>query len=234
VSELVDLFPGHVSDTVATWTRDLPLIAAVVLGLGLAAGLVLTPWISRFGIPVLLTIALWSAAVLAAQRVVPYTRVWLFLVPLVAGTVAGLYGWLLERHRWGVRAASVLAVAVALTGSLLVLEADSVRTSRETGALLDAPAIARFLADRVEPGDRIVATGSDTILEYYLGREGISANAFLYDDEPRDRTFVVVNTLGGQTIDDLLPQVGGAGETGPALLLTSFDSGRVYLVERPA
>ena len=234
VTELVDLFPGHVSDTVATWTRDLPLVAAIVLGLGLAAGLVLTPWISRFRVPVLLTIAVWSAALLAVQRVVPYTRVWLFLVPLVAVTVAGFYGWLLERRQWGVRAGSVLAVAVALAGSLLVLEADSVRTSRETGALLDAPAIARFLADRVEPGDRIVATGSDTILEYYLGREGVAANALLYDDEPRDRTFIVVNTLGGQTLDDLLPQVGDPGETGAAQLLTSFDSGQVYLVKRPA
>jgi len=87
---------------------------------------------------------------------------------------------------------------------------------------------------QVEPGDRILATGSDTILEYYLGREGVEANALLYDEEPRDRTFVVVNTLGGQTVDDLLPQLGDLDELVPPVLLTSFDSGQVYLVERPA
>ena len=144
---------------------------------------------------------------LAAQRVVPYTRVWLFLVPLAAATTAGFYGWLLERRAWALAPGRRIAVAVAVAGSLLVLAADSVRESRETGALLDAPAIAAFLAERVEPEDRILATGSDTILEYYLERDGIDAGSAPLHDEPSARTYVVVNTLGGQTIDDLLAQL---------------------------
>jgi hypothetical protein len=112
-----------------------------------------------------------------------------------------------------------------------VLDADSVRASRETGALLDAPAIAALLAERVEPGDRILATGSDTILQYYLERDGIDAPPLLYTNEPRDRTFVVVNTLGGQTLDDLL---GELDDPEPPELLRSFDSGAVYLVQRAA
>jgi hypothetical protein len=233
-STLLDLFPGHVSDTVETWTRDLPLVVSVLLGVGLLAGLVLTPWISRFPAPVLLAVAAWALAVITFQRVVPYTRVWLFLVPLAAATVAGVYGWLLERRTWSARAGPAIAVAVAVGGSLLVLSADSVRDSRETGGLLDATAIAVFLAERVDSEDRILATGSDTILEYYLERDGIDAGALLYTDEPRARTFVVVNVLGGQTIDDLLPQLDDASELGPPELLRSFESGRVYLVERPA
>ena len=233
-STLLELFPEHVSDTVGTWTRDIPLAGALVLGLGLLAGLVATPWISRFRVPTLLTVAAWSLVVLAVQRVMPYTRVWLFLVPLVAVTVAGFYGWLLERRTWGVRAAPALAVAAALAGSLLVLSADSVRESRETGALLDAPAVAAFLAAELETDDRILATGSDTILEYYLGRLGVDANPLLYTDEPRARTFVVVNVLGGQTIDDMLGQLQSPEELGEPKLLTSFESGLVYLVERPA
>ena len=106
--------------------------------------------------------------------------------------------------------------------------------SRETGALLDAPAIAALLADRVEPGDRILATGSDTILEYYLERRGIDARPLLYTDEPAARTFVVVNTLGGQTLDDLLAELDGRGGLRPPELLQDFDSGRVYLVLRSA
>ena len=230
---LVDLFPEHVSDTIGTWTRDLPLLASLLLGVGLYAGLVLTPRISRFPVPVLLPVVAWSAIVLAAQRVVPYTRVWLFLVPLAAVTTAGFYGWLLERRPWGVRAAPALAAAVAIAGSLLVLSTDSVRESRETGALLDAPEIVAYLAERVDGEDRILATGSDTILEYYLERDGIDAGALLYTDRRSARTYVVVNTLGGQTIDDLLAQLDDA-EAGPPELLRSFESGRVYLVERPA
>jgi uncharacterized membrane protein len=229
---LLDLFPEHVSVTVDTWTRDLPLAAAILLAAGLLAGIVGSPWISRFPVPVVVTVVVWALAVVAAQRVIPYTRVWLFLVPLVAATTAGFYGWLLERRPWAARAAPVVAVAVALAGSLLVLDADSVRASRETGGLLDAPAIAAVLAERVEPGDRILATGSDTILQYYLERDGIDAAPLLYTNGPSDRTYVVVNTLGGQTLDGQLAQLDDLDERDPPELLRSFDSGAVYLVRR--
>lgn len=232
-STLLDLAPGHVSDTVDTWTRDLPGVAAILLGLGLLAGVAATPWIGRFRVPVAIAVVAWAVAVLAVQRVVPYTRVWLFLVPLVTATVAGLVGWALERGRWTARAGPAVAVVVAVGGSLLVLSADSVRESRETGALLDAPAIAAFLAERIEPEDRILATGSDTILEYYLERDGVDAGPLLYTEEPRARTFVVVNVLGGQTLDDLVGELEG-GELGPPELLRQFESGEVYLVERAA
>jgi hypothetical protein len=230
---LLELVPGHVSDTVDTWTRDLPLAASIALGLGLLVGLAATPWISRFRVPVLLTVAAWAVAVLALQRVVPYTRVWLFLVPLVAATTAGLYGWALERRPWATRAGPVIAVAVAVGGSLLLVSAGSVRESRETGALLDAPAIAEFLAERIEPEDRILATGSDTILEYYLERDGIDAGPPLYATTPSARTYVVVNVLGGQTIDDLLGELDNTSELGPPELLKTFETGSVYLVTRP-
>ena len=231
---LLDLFPGHVSDTVETWTRDLPLVASIILGAGLLVGLAATPWISRFPVPVLLAVAAWALAILALQRVVPYTRVWLFLVPLTAATAAGFYGWALERRTWAARAGPAIAVVVAIGGSLLVLSADSVRESRETGALLDAPAIAAFLAERVDPDDRILATGSDTILEYYLERDGVDAGSLLYATEPRARTYVVVNVLGGQTIDDLVRQLDGSTGLGTPELLISFESGQVYLVQRQA
>jgi hypothetical protein len=231
---LLDLFPEHASDTFGTWTRDLPLAAAILLGVGLLAGIGASPWISRFAVPAVLAIAAWTVVVVAAQRVVPYTRVWLFLVPLAAATTAGSYGWLLERRPWAARAGPAVAVAIAIVGSLFVLDADSVRESRETGALLDAPAIAELLAERVESGDRILATGSDTILEYYLERHGVDAGPLLYTTEPSDRTYVVVNTLGGQTLDDLLVQLDDVDEREPPELLRSFDSGEVYLVRRSA
>jgi 4-amino-4-deoxy-L-arabinose transferase-like glycosyltransferase len=233
-STFFDLFPGHVSDTVGTWTRDLPFLASMLLGVGLLAGIAATPWVSRFPVPVLLAVAVWALPVIALQRVVPYTRVWLFLVPLAAATTAGVYGWLLERRTWSARAGPAIAAVVAVGGSLLVLSADSVRESRETGGLLDAPAIAAFLAERLEPEDRILATGSDTILEYYLERDGIDAGRLLYTADPSARTYVVVNVLGGQTIDDLLAQLNAPGDVGSPELLTSFESGRVYLVRSPA
>jgi hypothetical protein len=228
---LVELLPEHAWETLESWTRDLPLVASVLLAVGLVGGLVVAPSTSPFRVPPLVAVLAWALPVLALQRVVPFTRVWLFLLPLVAVTAAGFYGWLLERRPTLARAGAPLAAVVALGAALAIVSADSVRESRETGALLDAPAVAAYLADLVRPEDRILATGSDTILEYYLERDGVDARRLLYTDEPRPRTFVVVNVLGGQSVEELLGQL-GRGELGPPRLMKSYPSALVYLVER--
>src|SRR4029453_14284992 len=179
-SAFFDRLPGHLWDTAGTWRRDLPVAVAVALAVGLVASLVLTSRVSRFPVPPLAAIVVWTVPVLVAQPVVPFTRVWLFLVPLVLAAVAGLYGWLFDRSRYGIRVAGGVAILVAVGASWLVVSADSVRKSRETGALLDAEPVSAYLSQEVRPGDRILATGSDTILEYYLGRDGIAAGPLLY------------------------------------------------------
>ncbi|MGH3134079.1 MAG: glycosyltransferase family 39 protein, partial [Gaiellaceae bacterium] len=233
-SAFLELLPGHVRDTLDTWHRDVPLAVTVVLAIGLLGSLVLTPRFSRFPVPPLPAIVAWALPLLVVQRVVPFTRVWLFLVPLALAATAGFYGWLLESRRPGRVVGAVVAGLVVLGAAGLVHSADSVRESRETGALLDGEAVASYLAAAVEPTDRILATGSDTILEYYLEREGIDASPLLYTQERRARTFVVVNVLGGQTIDNLLLLLDGTSGLGPPRLLRRYPSARVYVVEERA
>jgi hypothetical protein len=231
-SAFLELLPGHGRATLEVWSRDLPLVATVLLAGAVVVSLVLTSRISRFSIPPLLAIVAWALPVLALQRVVPFTRVWLFLLPVALAAAAGFYGWLLERHTLGRLAGIALAGLIVLGASAGVYSADSVRESRETGALLDAEAVAGDLAENVRPDDRILATGSDTILEYYLERKGIEAAPLLYTDERRTRTFVVVNVLGGQTIGDLLDELDGTSAgLGPPRLLSRHPSALVYLVE---
>jgi hypothetical protein len=231
-STFLDLLPGHLRDTFHTWDRDLPSAVTALLAVGLVTSLVLTPLVSRFRVPPLLAIAAWTTPVVALQRVVPFTRVWLFVVPLVLAAAVAVYGRLLERAPRGPVVAAGLAVAAAVGGGAIVWSADSVRESRETGGLLDAPAVATYLAARVEPDDRIFAAGSDTILEYYLERDGVDAAPLLYTDEPRARTFVVVNVLGGQTLDGLLSELRRfQASPGRARLLRRYPSALVYLLE---
>ena len=113
-------------------------------------------------------------------------------------------------------------------GAAFVVTEDTVRTSRETGALLDAEPVARLLAATLRPGDTIVAPGSDTILQYYLARRGVDGAA-LYDTDRRERVFLVVNTLGGQTLDDLLAESGLGADSEPALV-RSWPSAELYVV----
>lgn len=226
---VLDLLPEHAWDTLRTWTRDLPIVASIVLAAGLVGGLALTPIVSRFPVPPLLAVLAWTMPVLLAQRVIPFTRVWLFAVPIAAITAAGFFAWLLERVSWRRVLVPATAALLSVGAAWAVLEAGSVRASRETGALLDAPAVASFLAREVEPGDRIFARGSDTILEYYLGRRGVDARSHLYTSDPRARTFLVVNVLGGQVLEHDFPELDRT--LGPPRLLKSYPSALVYLAE---
>lgn len=228
-SSFLDRLPRHAQDTLGTWVRDLPLAVSVVLGIGLVASVALAPRLSRFPVPMLLAILVWTLPVLLLQRVIPFTRVWLFLVPLASVTAAGVYGRLLERAPRRTALVPAVAVLVAIGAAWAVLGADSVRDSRETGALLDAPSVAAYLAERVEPGDRVFATGSDTILEYYLRREGIDPRPLIYTANPRARTFLVVNVLGGQILEHYLPELDPS--LGPPQLVRRYPSALVYVVE---
>src|SRR5262249_55946613 len=228
-----DRLPGHLWDTVGTWRRDLPVVVAVVLAGGVVASLVLTRRVRRFRIPPLLAIAVWTVPVLILQRVVPFTRVWLFFVPLVLAAAAGFYGWLLDRSPYGTRLAAAVAIVIAVGGSWHVISANSVRESRETGALLDARPVSRYLAQEIRPNDRILATGSDTILEYYLGRNGIAGGPLLYTDRLPRRIFVVVNVLGDQTVGELVQELGAARKRyGEPRLVRRYPSALVYVLER--
>ena len=111
-------------------------------------------------------------------------------------------------------------------GTTLVLSENSVRTSRETGALLDAEAVAGTLAEMLRPGDTIVATGSDTILQYYLERLGVDG-APLYETDHGNRVLVVVNTLGDQSVDGVLDE---AGLDADPELVRSWPSAELYVV----
>jgi Dolichyl-phosphate-mannose-protein mannosyltransferase len=220
--------PEHFQATYETWVRDQHLVVEIAFVVGLVGALALTPLVSRYRIPPLLAMVAWIAPVLVVQRVVPFTRVWLFLVPVALAAVAGFYGWLAERARARRALVPALAALVALGGAWAVVDGDSVRASRETGALLDAPAVAVYLAETVEPGDRVFATGSDSILEYYLRREGIDPTPLLYTSDRRVRTYLVVNVLGGQILDHYEAELDPS--LGPPRLLRTYPSASVYVV----
>jgi hypothetical protein len=233
IRDFLSRLPSHASATGQTWIRDIPLPCGLALTLLLVASLLLTPRVSRFRLPPLAALVAAAVIVLLAQRAIPFTRVWLFLVPVAAATCAGLPGWLLDRTRWGYISAPALAIAVALAGAAAVLAADSPRTSRETGGLLDAPAVARYLAGVITPSDRILATGSDTILTYYLHRDGVSAESMMFTTAPRQRVYVVVNVLGHQNLEGVLADLGKPrNRYAPARLLRRWPSAQVFLLER--
>jgi len=167
------------------WSRSMagmPLAVKLLIVAGVVAGRKLTLATGAGALAV--------AAIVVAQRVLPFPRVWLPFLPLLL--IAAACGW-----RWP-RFEALVAVAAALA---LGLAAAATVRPRETGELPNVLTIARALRMRVRPGDQIVAgVASDVPLAFYL--RGVPADVLHPDLAHARRIFVVTN----RTTDMTLPR----------------------------
>jgi hypothetical protein len=182
-------------ETVSGWNRDLPLAPAIVLALAFALTVVRHRRVSSFRFaPALASIVV--VPIVIVQRVVPYDRVWLFLLPLYLITAAaGLVGVAarVRLRRWFPPAVAVVAVACAAGLAAREASTRSVYFSEDTSTFRDAPRVASFLERTLRPGDRVlVSPPADLILEYYLGTAGLDTGRLLYTDFRARRLFAVV------------------------------------------
>lgn len=216
---------GRIGATWREWNRDLPLWLSFLFLVGLAAGSVLERRLSNHRVPLLLTILLCLAGMLGLQRVAPWPRVWLFLLPIAwTWAWAGLFGlfelaWQriknspeksLQFHTWQ-RAALVLAACVlTLALSLNVVSAKSPMLARDTGTFGDAEDAALFLKTQLQPGDVVlVVSPLNYPLRYYFAHYDIPMQ-YLYrrSQHPEfQRALVLVNPAYGQTLDSVLKDI---------------------------
>jgi hypothetical protein len=183
--------PRSLWETFASWNRDLPVAIGILLALGFVVALVAQSRISRFRVPpaaaafVVVPLAL-------AQRVVPFDRVWLFLLPLYLVTAAAGLLLLVGRRATAGAAAGVAVLVSALLCSGAVAS-QAVAHSEDTSTFRDAPRAAAFLERTLRPGDRVlVSPPADLILEYYFDRAGLDSGRLLYTDFAAKRIFAVV------------------------------------------
>jgi hypothetical protein len=197
---LLHRLPGSLAATWQLAVRDAPWALVLVLLAGVALGLVGHRRLGAQRVPLLPIPIIWCAGLVLIQRVVPFTRVWLFLFPLTFGTAAGL------TMLWPRRNTPLGAPLAALASGVVL-------RSPETGTLRAAAPMAAILRDRVGPGDAVVAAlPANQPLAYYLDREGIPPDPYLAhpsrDLLQRRRLFVVVDEAEGQTLQRLLAAFG--------------------------
>jgi len=180
------------------WHRDIPFPLGVLIALGFALGVLVHRRVSRTAVPPVLAALAWIAPVVVVQRVVPFERVWLFLLPLYlmtasAGIVFALRP-LAERVRRREIAAAALVVALAASFSGTAVATQSVYHSEDTSTFRDGRYVAAFLASKLRPGDKIlVAPPADAILEYWLDRRHLDPATLLYWSWPgKTQRFLVV------------------------------------------
>jgi hypothetical protein len=126
------------------------------------------------------------------QRVAPFERVWLFLLPLYFVLASGgLLSLVAARApRW---ATSTAVVGLACLLGALVLRSGSILSSHETGAFPDAAAVADHLGGQLNPADAVLTTVPASLpeLQFYFQARGVPTASLVRPPDEAPRVFVV-------------------------------------------
>ena len=230
--------PGLLIETWEHWNRDVPapISSSLLLAAIVSLGIPLRERQKAAAIPAIFAA---SFVLIAVQRVLPFPRVWLFLLPLfVIQASAGLC-WIAGRLVQGRPLPPLIAVlAILLCGptAYFVVRHYPVLRSPETGVLPDAKAVAAFLEGYVRPGERVLApVPSSTQLQFYFQKDAPAPESLISNepgDLPEDRVIVVVNKLAGQALPQMLNEHGLDADPGSAQVLREYPSALVYEVRR--
>jgi hypothetical protein len=208
----------HFRNSWQEWTRDLPRSTGIAILSGLILATVFNRRISTQRVPFLIPAGLWILITLLIQRVTPWPRVWLFLLPFVliwtSGGWVGLFRMLKFPRSEAWRAASETIYLLAVVGlaawlSFQVYQAQSIgKPARAfSGATSDEEAIAEYFKDALQPGDVVASTiPFNYPLRYYFLRNQISPDYFYKKTDSPDfeRAFVVVSRGYNQTLAQVL------------------------------
>ena len=235
-SDVLDRLPKVAAETLQHWTRDTSILWAVLVGVGLLVAGVQGVRRRRLllGLPILGALVLGVAALV--HRVVPFPRVWLFLLPLILVCAGGGLAELAERFSprrasWVGPVSLGLLLTVAAGHSAASTLARPFLISEDHRTLVDADAISR---DLVELCDRRTAVASQVPawwpLRYYSFLH--SSRPLLYYQDPRfPRVLIVVGSE--QTLEGVIGANPGLGEHyPPPRLWRTYPHAKVYLTER--
>lgn len=172
--QFVGGIPAHLAATFADWFRDIPsALTALTVALTLF-GLYSAMREGRRALAWLLpAVLLGSLALFAIKRSIPFTRTWIYGLPVLALTADA--GWsAIDRRTSGVVRTTLRAAAGAagLAFACLLVRSGSVAGYADTGHFPQAPEVAGILAKDLSVGDTVCAElPADGTTAYYLWRD---------------------------------------------------------------
>ncbi len=200
----------RIKNTWAEWTRDVPVGFSTIAVTGLIASFFVPKLPRNKRIPLIIGGALWIGTALLVQRVAPWPRIWLFLLPFfVIWISAGLIGSFELAFR-SVQKGEYLKVAlvsILITGPLVLgFMRNYPQFDQKLHSKGSVEEMAEFLEGDLRSEDVVVVTSPDTIvLKYYLRRLGIPNEVTeLVKGRSFNRAIVVVNRGYGQNLEYVL------------------------------
>jgi uncharacterized membrane protein len=209
-SDFTQSVPVRIKNTWAEWNRELPGYISLLALLGFIVSFFYPKTPQNRRVPLIAAGLLWIGTTLIVQRVAPWPRIWLFLLPLfIIWISAGLVGLIDLIFK---RLPNLLFIREWLTALLIILPLLAgfargyTQYSQKLQSQGETEEIANFLTDYLKPKDVVVVTSPDTIvLKYYLMRNDLSEEfTELRKDKDFDHALVVVNKALGQTLGYVL------------------------------
>ena len=202
---------SSIGDVLGGLALGFPLVVAVLLGASVVVGVVDERRVTGMRVSIVGSVYVWCALTLLVTHRVPFPRVWLFLLAPAALLAAHGMTHLVSRlavvrdalASW----AGAISVMVAMAGFAVVILSRDVVTSRDTGTFRDAEQVATGLAQRLRPGDRIIAPlPSNAPLAYHFVRAGIDLSFLSATPSDTSRVYLIVNTGEGFTLGTRLSE----------------------------
>jgi hypothetical protein len=191
IDELARELPTSLIRTWQLWNRDLPLPAIILLAIGCAVSAFAQTL--RRQVPLAVMAPAVCVVLVLIQRVAPFERVWLFLLPLYFIVAAAGLARLLGGRSPSRTAEAVALLVFSLGLAAVTANSGSVLASTETGVFPDAEAVAITLRGQLGPRDAVVTRLPASLpeLQYYFPRAGLGTDSLVRDPAGADRVYVI-------------------------------------------
>jgi hypothetical protein len=200
----------RIVNTWKEWNRTLPSTLSLVAIIGLVASFFVPKLPKKRRVPLFLAGFLWIATALLLQRVAPWPRIWLFLLPFfiiwISAGIIGLFSLMIHRLPKSEYIMVVLISILVISPLVAGLIRSYPQYSEKLHSQGELERVADFLEDYLQPEDVVVVTSPDTVvLKYYLRRNNLSKEyTELVKEKEFSRAIVVVNQGLGQTLEYVL------------------------------
>ena len=238
-SDFIQSIEPRIKNTWLEWNRALPHAISLIAISGLIASLFVPKLPKDRRMPLIMAGIIWIGTALLVQRVAPWPRIWLFLLPFfviwISAGIIGLFELIFRRIPRGdslMVGLIGLLIAVPLISGLM---RNYTQYDQKLHSQGEVELVADYLQDYLQPNDVVVVTSPDTIvLKYYLRRNGLAKEfTELKKGKLFERAIVVVNQAQGQTLEYVLERRQFLDDVNIASVDEIFRSRRFILYQLP-
>ncbi len=236
-AHFIESIEPRIRNTWLEWIRDLPTAITFIALIGLIASFFVPKLPRNRRMPLIVAGFLWIGTALVIQRVAPWPRIWLFLLPFfIIWISAGIIGLLtllfskLPRNESLMTGLVGIFIAIPLVFGIFRNYPQFDQKLHSQG---EVELLADYLKEDLGNDDVVVVTSPDSIvLKYYMRRNGLGSEyTELEKEKSFNRAIVVVNLAQGQTLEYVLERRNFLDDVNLSDITKIYDSRRFILYE---